>query len=262
MDLRSADLKGAVFVGLLHSTLSSLDSHPVYILSHGSASPTPLSPLSSQSTTMNSLAWNSLPHEMQLAVLDAFPPAALNAFSRTCKSAHAFAVPAMFSVSFPSLLSICFLLLFSPDFFHKQSVTLPSFSALVQFLDNVPEAYWSHIRALDISTKFELAIPPSAGATPRTDALVRLLSRSLRLERLTLRLSGGLASHVIHCFPHLRSLHHLEIENCDDEEVSPLYVPSHNLSSFNFTNSSPGAKMSSSLLPPPSPHSPPSVSPV
>ncbi|EIM82104.1 uncharacterized protein STEHIDRAFT_171684, partial [Stereum hirsutum FP-91666 SS1] len=148
---------------------------------------------------MNSLAWNSLPHEMQLAVLDAFPPAALNAFSRTCKSAHAFAVPAMFS-----------------------SVTLPSFSALVQFLDNVPEAYWSHIRALDISTKFESAIPPSAGATPRTDALVRLLSRSLRLERLTLRLSGGLASHVIHCFPHLRSLRHLEIENCDDEEVSPL----------------------------------------
>ncbi|KAI0308563.1 hypothetical protein OF83DRAFT_1180663, partial [Amylostereum chailletii] len=53
-------------------------------------------------------------------------------------------------------------------------------------------------------------------------ALIRLLSSTPRLERLDLRLSGGLAPKALPAFASLHRLSDLSIENCEDEVDAPL----------------------------------------
>ncbi|KAI0065280.1 hypothetical protein BV25DRAFT_1822433 [Artomyces pyxidatus] len=146
-------------------------------------------------------SWQSLPTEIHLAIVRLLDVHPLSALSQTDKHTHALCTPYIF-----------------------QSVTAPSFGALQAFFNHVPPAYGTHIRALDISTKYPTNPADSTlePGTPRTDALVRLLRTTPRLERLVLRLSGGLAPHIVAAFPALTRLTHLEILNAEDEDVAPL----------------------------------------
>ncbi|KAI0053193.1 hypothetical protein FA95DRAFT_1552686 [Auriscalpium vulgare] len=148
-------------------------------------------------------SWNALPSEMRLAIVDLLEHDALAALSLASRANHTLCLPALF-----------------------HTVSAPSFAALQAFLHHVPPAYGAYIHHLDICTRFlspsPVVVPPSSPGTPRSDAVVRLLERAPRLERLHLRLAGGLAPHALAAFPALTRLSDLSIENCDEEDSAPL----------------------------------------
>lgn len=99
---------------------------------------------------------------------------------------------------------------------------MSDFEALEAFLENVPRAYCGYIEELEVCT--ERHDPHSTPVLPRfrADAVIAILSASLRLSKLTLRLSGSLDKSVIAPFPYLHNLKNLTISNCGDEVRAPL----------------------------------------
>ena len=122
--------------------------------------------------------------------------------------------------------------LHSNTMFLLQTVAIPSFRELQAFLSIVPHSYGRFIQELDVCTQG--SIQPSSNNTdvvastsgsmssPRTDGLMGLLSRTPRLQRLTLRLHEGLHPKIAPSFRELDELISLKIENCDNEEKAPL----------------------------------------
>ncbi|KZV76691.1 hypothetical protein PENSPDRAFT_646138 [Peniophora sp. CONT] len=158
-----------------------------------------------------SFNWTELPAELHLAVLDHLDVESLLPFSTVSKDSRSLAVPRIF-----------------------RTVTIRSFDGLQAFLSTVPVSYGRFIHELDVcttgsilpcqNTTEPLASSSGSGAagSPRTDALIDLLSRTPRLQRLTLRLSEGLHPKIAPSFETLDDLISLKIENCDDEEKAPL----------------------------------------
>ncbi|KAF9486210.1 hypothetical protein BDN70DRAFT_870298 [Pholiota conissans] len=150
-------------------------------------------------STQTQTTWHSLPNEMKLAIIDNLDVEDVTALSRVDQRTYQACVPAQF-----------------------KKVRLNDFEALEGFLENVPRAYCGYIEELDVCT--ERHDPHSTPVLPRfrADAVIAILSASLRLSKLTLRLSGSLDKSVIAPFPFLLNLKNLSISNCGDEAVTPL----------------------------------------
>jgi hypothetical protein len=102
-----------------------------------------------------------------------------------------------------------------------QKVKLDNFEALQQFLEDVPRSYCCHIEELEVNTQSKNNIgnvPPR----DRADALIALLSTSLRIHKLVLTVSGSLDKAVISPFHSLLNLKQLSISNAGDEKRTPL----------------------------------------
>ena len=102
----------------------------------------------------------------------------------------------------------------------KQKVRLDSFEALRRFLVDVPRSYCCHIEELEVDTQSSGNVPPR----DRADALIALLSASLRIHKLVLTVGGSLDKSVISPFPSLLNLKQLSISNAGDEKRTPLLV--------------------------------------
>lgn len=103
---------------------------------------------------------------------------------------------------------------------------LRGYSALQQFLDNVPRDYCRNIQQLDVCTQID---DDMRGTMPdalqaQTEAVISLLIACPRLTQLALRMAGSLEKSVIAAFTCLPGLKSLTITNCYNEEQSPLYV--------------------------------------
>ncbi|KAJ7660059.1 hypothetical protein B0H17DRAFT_1163111 [Mycena rosella] len=138
-----------------------------------------------------SATWQTLPTEMQLAVIDNLDAADARLFSTVDQRTYTACVPLLF-----------------------RDIKLNSHSDLERFLENVPRAYCRHIEVLDVGTE--------GNARSHADALISLLLASPRLAQLVLRLQGSLDKSVISCFAFLSNLRHLTINNCAEEVILPL----------------------------------------
>jgi hypothetical protein len=104
-----------------------------------------------------------------------------------------------------------------------QKVKLDNFEVLQRFLEDVPRSYCCHIEELEVNTQSKnntSNVPPR----DRADALIALLSASLRIHKLVLTVGGSLDKTVISPFPSLLNLKQLSISNAGDEKRTPLYV--------------------------------------
>ncbi|KAI0032601.1 hypothetical protein K488DRAFT_49512 [Vararia minispora EC-137] len=151
-------------------------------------------------------SWSLLPAELRLSIVDHVDPSSLLALSATSKSTRALCVPRVF-----------------------KSVNIACFPSLQEFLACVPPSYLTYIREMGvctsdtpISSRRSLSNICIGTGTPRSDALIRLLSGTPQLERLVLHLSGGLAPKAVPCFSSLEHLTDLSVENCEDEDDAPL----------------------------------------
>lgn len=144
------------------------------------------------------MAWQFLPTEMKLAVVDLLDKDDLESFARVNYRTYQVCVPAKF-----------------------REVKLASFQALERFLDSVPREYYTHIEELDLSTVDELDALPTV---PRlqAEAVISLLAATPRLSKLALKVEGSMDKSIIAPFPYLRHLQDLKISNCGDESVAPL----------------------------------------
>ncbi|KAF6753669.1 hypothetical protein DFP72DRAFT_990646 [Ephemerocybe angulata] len=144
------------------------------------------------------MAWQSLPTEMKLAVVDLLDKDDLESFARVNYRTYQVCVPAKF-----------------------REVKLASFQALERFLDSVPREYYTHIEELDLSTVDELDALPTV---PRlqAEAVISLLAATPRLSKLALKVEGSMDKSIIAPFPYLRHLQDLKISNCGDESEAPL----------------------------------------
>jgi hypothetical protein len=106
-----------------------------------------------------------------------------------------------------------------PAQFRK--VKLDSIEVLQRFLEDVPRSYCCHIEELELNTHSK----NSTNHVPsrlRADALIELLSASLRIHKLTLKVTGSLDKSVISPFSALLNLKQLSISNVGDEKKTPL----------------------------------------
>ena len=104
-----------------------------------------------------------------------------------------------------------------------QKVKLDNFEVLRRFLEGVPRSYCCHIEELEVNTQSK----NNTGNVPprdRADALIALLSASLRIHKLVLTVGGSLDKTVISPFPSLLNLKQLSISNAGDEKRTPLLV--------------------------------------
>ena len=102
-----------------------------------------------------------------------------------------------------------------------QKVKLDNFEVLQQFLEDVPRSYCCHIEELEVNTQSKnntRNVPPR----DRADALIALLSASIRIHKLVLTVGGSLDKTVISPFPSLLNLKQLSISNAGDEKRTPL----------------------------------------
>ena len=104
-----------------------------------------------------------------------------------------------------------------------QKVKLDSFEVLQRFLEVVPRSYCCHIEELEVNTQSKNN-NGSVSSRLRADALIALLSASLRIHRLVLTVWGSLDKSVISPFPSLLNLKELSISNAGDEKRTPLLV--------------------------------------
>jgi hypothetical protein len=106
-----------------------------------------------------------------------------------------------------------------------QDVKLNDFEAIQAFLAHVPTAFYHYVHRLEVCTMGSLptnAALAEKATSPRTDALVSLLRDCTNLRQLSLKLSGGLATHVIPYFLRLDNLKQLSISNEDSERDAPM----------------------------------------
>ncbi|KII91160.1 hypothetical protein PLICRDRAFT_105875 [Plicaturopsis crispa FD-325 SS-3] len=146
---------------------------------------------------MSSSSWQTLPSEMQMAVVEILDVEDARRFARVDKHAYAACVPRTF-----------------------EHVKLNGWDALRSFVDSVPKEYCRHIRQLDVSTACHNNARLPNGL--RTQAVASLLSTCPRLQRLSMRLAGSLDKSVIPYFGALRELTQLSITNDGPEEVMPI----------------------------------------
>ena len=104
-----------------------------------------------------------------------------------------------------------------------QKVKLDSFEVLQRFLDDVPRSYCCHIEELEVNTQSKNN-STNVPSRVRADALITLLSASLRIHKLVLTVWGSLDKSVISPFPSLLNLKQLSIANAGDEKRTPLWV--------------------------------------
>ncbi|KAF8804481.1 hypothetical protein BYT27DRAFT_7169954 [Phlegmacium glaucopus] len=150
--------------------------------------------MSSTSTT----SWHTLPNEMKLAIIDNLEVDDVKSFAKVDQRTYQACVPARF-----------------------KRVKLDSFEVLQRFLEDVPRSYCSYIEELEVNTQNENktnTLPPRV----RADALIALLSASLRIHKLVLTVGGSLDKSVISPFPSLLNLKQLSISNAGDEKRTPL----------------------------------------
>ncbi|EPQ53455.1 hypothetical protein GLOTRDRAFT_139692 [Gloeophyllum trabeum ATCC 11539] len=140
--------------------------------------------------------WVSLPAEMKLAVIDLLEVDQAKNFAFVSRETRRLCATAIF-----------------------QSVILKSHEDLVDFLRDVPAAYYPFIRRLDVCSK---STQDRSGVPSRTEAVTALLRHCTQLERLSLRLEGSLANNAISCFCSLHSLKNVSIQNCGDEASTPI----------------------------------------
>ncbi|KZT22745.1 hypothetical protein NEOLEDRAFT_1243691 [Neolentinus lepideus HHB14362 ss-1] len=144
--------------------------------------------------------WLSLPTEMKLAVIDLLE------------------VEQAKTLAFVSheMRKLCASNIF-------QNVILKNHEDLTCFLRDVPASYYPFIRRLDVCTRSaeDRSFVGTITAT-RTEAMTTLLSHCTHVERLLLRLEGSLAKDVIPIFTSLLSLKELSIQNCGDEDTTPI----------------------------------------
>ncbi|KDR76484.1 hypothetical protein GALMADRAFT_120652 [Galerina marginata CBS 339.88] len=147
---------------------------------------------------MSSYSWNTLPNEMKLAIIDLLDEGDVKSLSKVDQRTYQACVPAQF-----------------------KKVKLNDYEAIEDFLENVPRNYCSHIEELEICTMHRTKSTPVLPRV-RADSVIALLSASLRLTKLVLRVAGSLDKSVLSPFPHLHNLKHLSIANCGDEAKAPL----------------------------------------
>lgn len=170
--------------------------------------------------TSTTKTWYTLPTEMRLAIIDNLGREDLKAFSQVDQRTYQDCIPSSFKVITITHGATARAL---TCFFFLQAVKLNCFEALQRFLDNVPRAYYSYIKELDLSTvDHHDTHHDSTPLRIRTDAVITLLSACYRLTNLSLRMAGSLDKSIIAPFPFLANLTQLSIINCGDEETAPL----------------------------------------
>jgi hypothetical protein len=87
----------------------------------------------------------------------------------------------------------------------------------------VPRSYCCHIEVLEVNTQCK---NNSGNVSSRVvaDALIALLSASLRIHKLVLTVGGSLDKSVVSSFQYLLNLKQLSISNAGDEKRTPLLV--------------------------------------
>jgi len=135
---------------------------------------------------------------MKLAIIDTLDVDDVKSFSKVDQRTYQACVPALF-----------------------KNVKLDNFEVLRRFVKDVPRNYCSHIEELEVNTQSKNTtgnVPPR----DRADALVAMLSASLRIHKLVLIVGGSLDKGVISPFPSLLNLKQLSISNAGDEKRTPL----------------------------------------
>jgi hypothetical protein len=163
--------------------------------------------------------WHSLPTEMKIAVVQLLPIDDIKRFSKTSQGMYTLCIPITFKVR-PDSFSMKFVLQTS-----EQCVKLNNFEAIQAFLAHVPTAFYHYVHRLEVCTMGSLptnTAPTETVTSPRTDALVSLLRDCTNLRQLSLKVSGGLATHVIPYFLRLDNLRQLSISNEDSERDAPM----------------------------------------
>lgn len=141
-------------------------------------------------------AWDGLPAEMKLSIVDLLDFDSIQSLAMVNRESYTLCVPSIF-----------------------RQVKIPSSEDLQTYLSSVPQSYNQCIRRLNICTKSSTTQAPPPGVT---DAVSQLLGQCPQLEDLTLGLASSLSKSVIPCFAKLRSLTSLTINHCGDEDTSPL----------------------------------------
>jgi len=163
--------------------------------------------------------WQSLPTEMKIAVVQLLPVDDVKSFSKASQGMYTLCIPITFKVR-PYIFSMKFVLQTS-----EQCVKLIDFEAIQAFLAHVPTAFYHYVHQLEVHTIGSLprnAVSAEKAMSPRTDALVSLLRDCTNLRQLSLKLSGGLAKHVIPYFLRLDNLKQLSISNEELERDAPM----------------------------------------
>ncbi|KAG7091932.1 hypothetical protein E1B28_008324 [Marasmius oreades] len=142
-----------------------------------------------------STSWTSLPQEMKLAVIESLSLQDTRALSLVDRSTYNACLPVTF-----------------------KDVKIDGYSALLNFLQNVPRNYLSYIRTLQLSTQSQQ--PTSFHLI--TEQVTSLLISCPCMEDLTLRLAGSLHHTLVSCFSLLSDLKNLTICNTAMEDISPL----------------------------------------
>jgi hypothetical protein len=107
-----------------------------------------------------------------------------------------------------------------------QTVNLPDFDAVEQFLANVPRSYCRFIQRLELNVTKTVDGVVGSAATSNvcTEAVNALLIASPCLQELVLKTTGSLDPAIIPCFSHLFQLRDLTIKNIGDEIEHPMSV--------------------------------------
>ena len=180
-------------------------------------------PRQSTKPTMHSMStssWHTLPNEMKLAIIDTLDVDDVKSFSKVDQRTYQACVPALFKVF---IIWKCSSTSSEWRCITLQNVKLDNFEVLRRFLMDVPRSYCSHIEELEVNTQSKnntVNVPPR----DRADALIALLSSSLRIHKLVLTVGGSLDKSVISPFPSLLNLKQLSITNAGDEKRTPLLV--------------------------------------